>query len=98
MSVEHGFRCFSSVTECVSFRLRPICTSNIGNIGDKLNIGESVVSVCRYVIVTRRHAFNKPHSHEVVLSRRLTDKVKRGYVLATVVGLPDMTHMVQLRA
>ena len=38
-------------------------TSNIGNIGAKLNIGESVVSVCRYVIVTRWHTFNKPHTH-----------------------------------
>ena len=40
---------------------KPNRTSNIGSIGTKLNFGESVASVCRYVIVTRRHAFNKPH-------------------------------------
>ena len=38
-------------------------TSDFGNIGAKLNIGESVASVCRYVIVTRWRAFNKLHSH-----------------------------------
>jgi len=37
-------------------------TSDIGNNGAKRNIGESAESVCRYVIVTRWHAFNKPHS------------------------------------
>ena len=37
-------------------------TSNIGSIGAKLNIGESVASVCRYVIVTRWYAFNKLHN------------------------------------
>jgi len=37
-------------------------TSDIGNIGAKLNIGISVASVCRCVIVTQWHAFNKPHS------------------------------------
>jgi len=42
-------------------RVRPICTSNIGNIGDKLNIGESVALVCQYVIVTRRrHSVSHP--------------------------------------
>jgi len=34
----------------------------LGNMAAKLNIGESVASVCRYVIVTWQHAFNKPHS------------------------------------
>ena len=45
-----------------SFRVRPIRTSDISNIGAKMNIRESVASLCRYVIVTRWHAFNKLHS------------------------------------
>jgi len=55
--------CFRNPYVCIVVtRVRPICTSDIGNIGAKLNIGESVASVCRYVIDTLRFAFNKPHS------------------------------------
>ena len=62
-------------------------TSDIGNIGAKLNISISVCQSC--VVVTKWHAFNKLHSHVSsachawlqVLNRWPTGKVKRGYVI-----------------
>ena len=64
-------------------------TLNNGNIGDKLNTEESVALVCRFVIVTRRRALNKPHSHVSstrlrVLDRWPTGNLKRSYVIIIV--------------
>jgi len=73
--------------------------SDIGKIGANLNIGELVASVCRYVIVTRLHAFNKLHSplHASsawlrILNRWPTGKVKRGYVIITAMVEQSVWH------
>ena len=81
-------------------------TSDIGNNGAKRNIGESAESVCRYVIVTRWHAFNKPHSplsisvvhgcEYLTGGRPARWNVVMQALLRWTNGLCDMTHVVQL--
>ena len=71
--------------------VRPIHKSDIGNIGAKLNIGESVASECRYVIVMHSvshttMAVAVSSTSLQVLDRRPTSKVNHGYIIAKCDG------------